>query len=725
MVCFQLVQVALENVAACSSISWHTNGTRVAQISLPEDVFVDNDGNIYVPDNFNSIQKWLVDAKSSIIVAGGSSGSSMNQLKNPVGIFVRNNNMYIIDNGNFRVQKWTNGATSGITVAGGNSKGAELNQLSNCYGIYVDDKENVYISDRDNNRVMLWTPGATKGIIVAGGNGEGSNSNQLRFPLGIDLDEDGNIYIADYYNNRVQKWITDAKAGITVAGGNGGGSDPNQLSLPRAVSVDIKKNVYVLDTFNNRIQKWSPGASSGITIIGNDGPGSRPNQLKSPFGMRFDSNGNIFVADTYNYRIQKFTCGKYYRWPNGTFSLVPNGGLTVYYIARTGIDGGSQHANPNWQPFPKGLRMIAGNPMRRNFNQSIIEHHAISLTDFGMPSAPETNGFQTDRYFCKNGFRMQVFFPMCWNNKTLDSPDHRSHMAYPSHYNGGDCPTSHPVRLPGVFYEAFYSVDQFPHGQGTQPFVLSNGDPTGYGFHGDFVNGWDTDVLKAVIVDDSCNADNTYHGNRPERCLPLKPFVKARVDNDCELARPIPLTENIGMIKPLDRLPGCNPITYSNAVTCSQGAEPSSMNNEGTFHIQSKVTGGYLTFDSATERVFANSSTINPTYRQVWGLGWAPRIQGRTVRNSEINKHFTMQDTLKVKGVVIDAWEIFSIEKQIDSEYVTIKNFRHGKYLKVEEDFTISGQATTITDACLFKLVTPNGGFVSEGIKLTDLQQFL
>jgi hypothetical protein len=105
-----------------------------------------------------------------------------------------------------------------------------------------------------------------------------------------------------------------------------------------------------------------------------------------------------------------------------------------------------------------------------------------------MPSAPQTNGFQTNKHFCKNGFRMQVFFPICWDNKTLDSPDHRSHMAYTTRYNGGDCPSTHPVRLPGIFFEAFYSIDKFPRGQGTQPFVLSNGDPTGYGFHGDFVS---------------------------------------------------------------------------------------------------------------------------------------------------------------------------------------------------------------------------------------------
>ncbi len=83
---------------------------------------------------------------------------------------------------------------------------------------------------------------------------------------------------------------------------------------------------------------------------------------------------------------------------------------------------------------------------------------------------------------------MQVYFPMCWDGVNVDSPDHKSHVSYPDRYNGGDCPATHPVRLPGLFYEAFYSVDQFPHGQGTQPFVLANGDPTGYGFHGDFVS---------------------------------------------------------------------------------------------------------------------------------------------------------------------------------------------------------------------------------------------
>jgi hypothetical protein len=227
--------------------------------------------------------------------------------------------------------------------------------------------------------------------------------------------------------------------------------------------------------------------------------------------------------------------------------------------------------------------------------------------------------------------------------------------------------------------------------------------------------------VKAVLTDPTCSARNTNNGNNPERCAPLTPFVKKFNDNDCELSKSVPLTENIGMLEPIDRLPGCNPITYSNAVMCSQGFEPRTMDNTGTFHVQSKLTGGYLTFNPKTETVYANGSTIDPYYRQIWGLGWAPRNLGRTIRNAEINKHWTMQDPLRIRGNDADTWEIFDIEEQPGTDYVAIKNFRHQKYLQVEQDFTISGKATSINDACLFKLVTPDGGYVPEGLKLNDL----
>jgi hypothetical protein len=79
-----------------------------------------------------------------------------------------------------------------------------------------------------------------------------------------------------------------------------------------------------------------------------------------------------------------------------------------------------------------------------------------------------------------------------------------------------------------------------------------------------------------------------------------------------------------------------------------------------------------------------------------------------------------MQNILQVRRVDAREWEIFSFEEQ-PGNYVAIKSLQHGKYLQVEQDFTISGTATLITDDCLFKLITPDGGYVPEGLKLRDL----
>jgi hypothetical protein len=121
----------------------------------------------------------------------------------------------------------------------------------------------------------------------------------------------------------------------------------------------------------------------------------------------------------------------------------------------------------------------------------------------------------------------------------LDSPDHRSHMAYPSGMDNGDCPSTHPVRLISIFFEVFYNSQVFKDGwidangkpYRAMPFFWSTGDNTGYGHHGtrepfiscdghhsflmcwlclclkgDFMNGWDTDVLQKAV--DQCTADS-------------------------------------------------------------------------------------------------------------------------------------------------------------------------------------------------------------------------
>ena len=103
-----------------------------------------------------------------------------------------------------------------------------------------------------------------------------------------------------------------------------------------------------------------------------------------------------------------------------------------------------------------------------------------SIVDFYIPSVNTTN----------RGVRSEVVFPSCWDGVNLDSDDHKSHVAYPASgsYDSGPCPSSHPVHLLTLFYEVTYRTDQFEWYGNEQPFVFSNGDQTGYAFHGDFVS---------------------------------------------------------------------------------------------------------------------------------------------------------------------------------------------------------------------------------------------
>jgi len=99
----------------------------------------------------------------------------------------------------------------------------------------------------------------------------------------------------------------------------------------------------------------------------------------------------------------------YYQNLDGTFTLVPNAGLTVYYLSRSG--SGAQ-AHPNYRAFSPGLRMLSGTPGRRSFNASSIADQAISYACIGV-SGPQTNQFPADATKCSMGLRAQVFFSLC------------------------------------------------------------------------------------------------------------------------------------------------------------------------------------------------------------------------------------------------------------------------------------------------------------------------
>jgi len=141
--------------------------------------------------------------------------------------------------------------------------------------------------------------------------------------------------------------------------------------------------------------------------------------------------------------------------------------------------------------------------------------------------------------------------PSCWDGKNLDSPDHKSHVAYPDKNDNGKCPSTHPKRFITLFYEFVYDIAAWDSEwvNGKHPFVLSNGDREGLSLHGDFVSGWKPAVLQKAI--DECNNPS----GRVEDC-PVLQLQENKLMDDCMVAPSInEQTEGW-----LPKLPGCNPI---------------------------------------------------------------------------------------------------------------------------------------------------------------------
>jgi Domain of unknown function (DUF1996) len=123
----------------------------------------------------------------------------------------------------------------------------------------------------------------------------------------------------------------------------------------------------------------------------------------------------------------------------------------AYYRRRTAIDV---------RPFPKGLRMIAG-------DATATAAQGIERVFWNCkPEDPHEAEVPACPVDWDHALRLHVQFPECWDGVHLDSSDHRSHMAYAA---GGACPGSHPVAVPSLMLVVAYPVG------GTQHLVYSSG----------------------------------------------------------------------------------------------------------------------------------------------------------------------------------------------------------------------------------------------------------
>ncbi|KAF5334014.1 hypothetical protein D9611_015153 [Ephemerocybe angulata] len=282
------------------------------------------------------------------------------------------------------------------------------------------------------------------------------------------------------------------------------------------------------------------------------------------------------VEDKSNY----WTAVLYFKHLNGSYTRVnqmanhntgpglQSGGMTIYYFQPQ-----APTKNLNIVPFQKGFRMILGDPMRRTDNIPAGKTASKAVTfscfqgddpdPFGSPgNAPQdTVGFPPNQ--CTGGIRSNFFFPRCWTASTSTHLTIRySHVAHLKVLPGqtgssssaqtarlAPCAPPHPLHGDRLGHSPIHTPELWSE-DGTQPFVFSMGDPTGYGQRADYVFGWEGDSLKRAM--DTCLTGSGI----PADC-PVLTWQSTEEMNRCRQAIKV---EEVTESQYLDRLTGCNPI---------------------------------------------------------------------------------------------------------------------------------------------------------------------
>jgi sugar lactone lactonase YvrE len=255
---------------------------------------IDNSGNIYATDSYNTIRKITPDGLVSTIAGYPGSterkdgqGTSASFVK-PGGITIDlSGNLFVTDGftvvntfGSHTIRKITPSGTVS-TFAGdvegindGKGTKASFNYMGH---ITVDSSGTIYVSDGDNYKIRKVTSDGTVTTVAGSGargsiNGKGENAAFGR-PNGIVLDNAGNLFVADNYESKIRKIVIgkEAKNDLAISptvldSGVVSVDSTNNYALGRQITSSCTTSVSNLNTIDAFFSFVSPGVSASLIL---------------------------------------------------------------------------------------------------------------------------------------------------------------------------------------------------------------------------------------------------------------------------------------------------------------------------------------------------------------------------------------------------------------------------------------------------------------------------
>ncbi len=290
---------------------------------------------------------------------------------------------------------------------------------------------------------------------------------------------------------------------------------PNIVQVALMPAVDISKNVspatgYSSLQINPTSELPLTGQSGAVRVpctvshMSNDDPIVYPNQSGAAHHHTFFGNTSTNAkSDLSNMaNVGNSTClggimnRSAYWMPSmiNTVTHTPTAPTTAIFYYKTGYTVPAQYITAP----PKGLRMIAGNSK----GSSVANAGGLfTCIDSGGNSLPWSTSIPN----CAVGtyLQMNIGFPQCWDGVNLDSPDHKSHMAYPDGRlpTANKCPATHPIAIPNISVNFNFTITRVDQ---TKTWRLASDNysdtlPGGFSSHADWVNGWNEQVMASIV----------------------------------------------------------------------------------------------------------------------------------------------------------------------------------------------------------------------------------